>query len=240
MFDALTHLYRCPDPGAVLTAGRAAGVHDVLLAGVDPAGWRLQSALAGPGVHVAYGCHPWTARGSQDASLLSEALSTLVPPVAIGEIGLDGSGAHRENLAAQEASLLAQLDLARQRELPVILHIVRAHGTAMACFDRCPAPPGIVHGFSGSLEVAEQWIRRGFLLGFGHLVCDGRAKRAQIAATRIGLDTLVVESDSPSHFPGPAGITRVIASLAVLRGEAPEVIAAASARNARRALRLPP
>lgn len=240
MFDVLSHLYQGTAPHAALEAGRAGGVRDVLLAGEDETGWRAQSALASPGVHLAYGCHPWRAAGAIDAETLAAALPELAAPIAIGEIGLDGSGRHRARLATQEAAFLAQLDLARQRDLPVVLHIVRAHGAALACVDRCRAPPGIVHGFSGSAEVAEEWLRRGFLLSFGPLVCNERAKRARIAASQVPLDRLLVESDSPTGFESPAGINQVLASLAGLRSEPAAVLMQETAANARRLLRLQP
>jgi TatD DNase family protein len=240
VFDVLSHLYQSTAPCAALEAGRAAGVHDVLLAGEDETGWRAQSALARPGVHLAYGCHPWRAAGASDAESLAAALEGLAAPVAIGEIGLDASGRHREQMDTQQDAFLAQLDLARQLDLPVVLHVVRAHGAALACFDRCPAPSGIVHGFSGSTEVAGEWIRRGFLLSFGHLVCDKRSKRARIAASQVPLDRLLVESDSPSGFESPAGINQVLASLASLRSEPAAVLMQATAANARRLLRLQP
>ncbi|MDG1481025.1 MAG: TatD family hydrolase [Myxococcota bacterium] len=240
MFDALSHLYTSTAPRAALEAGRAAGVHNVLLAGENEAGWSAQSALAGPSVHLAYGYHPWHTAGAIDAEILAAALPRLSEPVAIGEIGLDGSGRHRERLATQEAAFLAQLDLARQRDLPVVLHIVRAHGAALACVDRCQAPPGIVHGFSGSSEVAEEWLRRGFLLSFGHLVCNKQAKRARIAASQVPLERLLVESDSPGGFESPAGINQVLASLSSLRSEPVAVLMRETAANARRLLRLQP
>ncbi|MFT5682057.1 MAG: TatD DNase family protein [Myxococcota bacterium] len=232
MFDAMSHLYRCLDPTAALAKGRAAGVDDVLLAGVDPEGWRAQSALAGPGVHVAYGCHPWHATGEGDAVTLEAALSDLATPVAVGEIGLDGSGRHRSRLAVQETSFVTQLDLAQQQGLPVILHVVRAHGAALDGFDRCPAPSGVVHGFSGSMEVARQWLSRGFLLSFGPLVCNEKAKRARIAAAQVPLDRLLIESDAPSHFEDSAGIIRVLESLSALRPETVAQLAKASRENA--------
>ena len=239
MFDALTHLYRCPDPALALKVSEEAGVTDVLIAGVEPGGWVQQSDLAGPGVHTAYGLHPWTAAEPDGLKALARALDTLAPPVAVGEIGLDGSRAHRHRLKQQEAVFLAQLDLARQRDLPVILHIVRAHGAALACFDQCPAPGGMVHGFSGHPEVAREWLRRGMSLSYGRLLCDPSARRARASAAITPLNRLLIETDSPDQLQNPADLPLVLAALSAIRALPLGLLAAATAENACRLFRLP-
>jgi len=232
MFDALSHLYRCSQPAAALRAGRAAGVKGVLLAGIDPSGWPAQHALSGPDVLVAYGLHPWTEDGTIAA--LESATETLGRPAAIGEIGLDRSPAHRRGLERQVSRFRDQLALARRLELPVILHVVRAHGHALSIFDASPASGGMVHGFSGPPEIAQQWLRRGLMLSYGALLCNKRARRARASAALTPLDRLLIETDSPDQLPGPAHLPAVLAALAALRPEPPEVLAQATAHNARR------
>ena len=232
MFDALSHLYRCADPEAALRDGHAAGVTGMMLAGVDPQGWHEQHALARPGVLVAYGLHPWTQEGTIEA--LEEAIEILGRPAAIGEIGLDRSTAHRSDLARQVPRFQQQLALARRLALPVIIHCVRAHGHALSLFDEQPAPGGMVHGFSGSPEVAQQWLRRGLMLSYGPLLCSRRARRARAAAALTPLDRLLVETDAPAQRPGPAHLPGVLAALAELRPEPVETLALATEQNAKR------
>ena len=237
MFDALTHLYTLPEPASAIAAAQAAGVHDLLLAGVSPEGWEKQSALAGPGVHLAYGIHPWTAHTPAMLSALEAALSELSAPVAIGEIGLDGSRRHRHRRHEQEVAFRAQLAIARAARLPVILHVVRAHGTALACIDAIRPVGGIVHGFSGSAEVAGEWIRRGFLLSFGARVCAEGENRAKIAARLTPADQLLVETDAPDQLPESQLLRQVLAGLSSARDQPAAVLAAQTAANAHRLLR---
>jgi TatD DNase family protein len=232
MFDALTHLYRCPDPAAVLRDGREAGVAGVMLAGIDPAGWLAQHALSSPGVLVAYGLHPWNQSGTIDD--LEAATRSLGRPAAIGEIGLDRSPAHRDGLARQIIRFREQLALAQRLDLPVILHVVRAHGHALSVFDDCPAPGGMVHGFSGPPEIAEQWLRRGMMLSYGPLLLNTNARRSRASAALTPLDRLLIETDAPDQLSGPAHLPEVLAALAALRPEPLEVLSQATGRNARR------
>ena len=103
--------------------------------------------------------------------------------VAIGEIGLDG----REGfppLELQQRLFEAQLEVARSYDLPVILHCVQATGLVLALLARCglPAAGGMVHGFTGSLESAEEFLRLGLHISFGGMVPRSGAKRCRGAA----------------------------------------------------------
>ena len=236
MFDALTHLYRLPDVDGAMQRARAVGVEAVLLAGVDEAGWVLQSALASPDLSCAYGLHPWQAQTPNRLSALSRALDTLSPPVAIGEIGLDGSRRHRHRLADQRQGFLTQLALARQRGLPVVLHIVRAHGSALECLASHPPPGGFVHGFSGAPELVPRYLKAGLSLSFGRLLCSPEAHRAHAAARVVPIDNLLIETDAPDQLSGPAQLPMVLQALSRLRPEPIEELRQRTADNARRIL----
>ena len=163
------------------------------------------------------------------------------PAVAIGEIGLDT----RKGLAGaevQEAFFTAQLELADELELPVILHCVQAHGRMAQLLKARGKLPfgGMVHGFTGSWEVAQDYLSVGLSLSFGGLVTRPNSKKAHDTARRIPLERLLIESDCPDHPASgwqpeqsePASLSLIIQSLADLRGESVEMIAQATTDNA--------
>ena len=141
MFDSHAHLQdaRITAPGEVWERARASGVRRVLLAGVDSADWQRQATLADlPGVSLSLGIHPQVvavqSASEREAELvrLEEALAKRGPSVvALGAIGMDGVGDRRSSYDAQAALFAAQLRLAKQHDLPVLLHILRAHEEAL-------------------------------------------------------------------------------------------------------------
>ncbi|MEL6342868.1 MAG: TatD family hydrolase [Myxococcota bacterium] len=241
LFDALCHLYLHEDPNAALRRARQVGVVDLMLAGFDPNGWQRQRSLAAdrPELHLAFGVHP---RAVDDR--FSEKLAALTAliqqhrPVALGEIGLDRlvDGAA---LAVQQQVFDAQLQLSRQEDLPVILHVVRAHGHALEQLAKAPPPSGVVHGFSGASEVAQRYLRLGLMVSFGPMLLNPRARKIREAAKIVPLSQLLVETDAPDQIPEASALPEVVAALAALRGISVETLAEATAENARRVYRLP-
>jgi TatD DNase family protein len=161
--------------------------------------------------------------------------------VAIGEIGLDTRTGLVE-AEVQEAFFTAQLDLAHELELPVILHCVAAHGR-MAQLLRARGKiefGGMVHGFTGSWEIAQDYLSVGLSLSFGGLLTRSNSKKARDTAKRIPMERLLIESDSPDHPASgwqpeqsePASLSLIIQSLAGLRGESAESIAQTTTDNA--------
>jgi TatD DNase family protein len=256
MLDAHCHLDAAAfddDRDAVLARARQAGVLGFIVAGVSPETWPRQSALARAhdDVHVTYGIHPWTAADSEDAAAddlvaaLDAALDAadLERPVAIGEIGIDRSPrVAKDTLGRQERLMRAQLALARQRDLPVVLHIVRAHGRALEILaaDGLPRAGGQVHAYSGSAELVGRYLALGLSLSFSAAATrpDGAASRA---AAAVPDHRLLVETDAPdqpsaAHHPGrnePAFLEEIVASIASARGVSTATLAAQTERNAR-------
>ncbi len=219
------------DPDGIVARGRAAGVARLFLAGTRPGTWaRTARVAAEVGGAFALGVHPWWADELDEAAL--DALRAAEAD-AIGEIGLDRlrGPAHE----VQEAALRAQLAVARERELPVVLHCVRAYGSLLDLLeaDGLPARGGLVHGWSGSPEVAERAVALGLMISFSPLVCGERATKARASVPRVPLDRLLVETDAHGE---PAALLDVVRVAAALRGEAPEEVAAATARNLDRLL----
>ena len=238
LFDALTHLHRMPQPEQALERGRAAGVTGALLAGLDPPGWaaQLQLAACHPGLVVALGLHPWIAARMADTaqdSALEELAARCTAGVAIGEIGLDRSRSLRSTIARQRRAFIAQLQLARAVSLPVVLHIVRAHGMALELLTAHPPPGGYLHSYSGPAALIPRYAALGLRFSFGPRLLHPAAQRMQEAAIATPADRLLVESDCPDQATDPAVLHQVLARLAALRGDALSTLSAQTAAHAR-------
>lgn len=252
LFDSHSHL-DVPefdaDRDAVLARARAAGVVEQLVPAVDHDSWPgLRAACAGDeGLHAAYGLHPVYLDRHRPAHL--EALRNWIEreqPRAIGECGLDFfvEGLDPE---AQRRYFRGQLELARDFDLPVVVHARRAVEEVYVTCKRIGGLRGIVHSYGGSLEQARQLADLGFLLGIGGPVTYERARRLRKLVAEAPIEWLVLETDSPDQPDAfhrgernePARLTDVLRVVAELRGEDPDAIAEATWRNARRLLGLP-
>jgi TatD DNase family protein len=237
------------DRDAVVARARAAGVTRQIVPAIEAATWpALRDACArDPGLFAAYGLHPLLLASHREADL--HALRDWIDrerPVAIGECGLDYfiDGLDHET---QSMYFDAQLRLAREVDLPVIVHARRAVDAVLAAIKRVGGLRGVVHSFAGSEEQARQLADVGFLIGIGGPVTYERAQRTRRVAARVPIDTLLLETDAPDQPDAdhrgernePARILRVLEVVAELRGEAPDVIARATTANAERLFRLP-
>lgn len=219
-----------PDRGTVIERARAAGVEAMVVPAVTVDNFQRVLSLCGsePGLYPALGLHPcFSHRLPADLERLEQALTEAGGQVvALGEIGLDlrpGQAA----LELQLELLQAQLELAKVRELPVLLHVVKAHDQVLKCLRRLRLPrAGIVHAFSGSEQQAREYLKLGFRLGFGGAVTYDRAQRLRRLATLLPLESLVLETDAPDMPPSghagtrnePAASAQVARLLAELRG----------------------
>lgn len=248
MIDAHCHL-DLGDAAASLAAGRAAGVTGAVLAGVDPEGWARQAALvkAHPELHCTFGLHPWTVAAAHDdevPGLLAALEGALdgglgVVPVGLGELGLDhGRRGPKPTRARQEAVFRAQLRLARARGLPLVLHVVAAPGKALDVLaEEGGGWRGLVHRYSGPEELVGNYIDMGLHLSFGAELLY--KPRLLAAIRRVPQERLLLETDAPDQLPDGAqvdldALPRVLAAAAAARGEASDVLGAATAQNTRR------
>ncbi len=230
----------------VLRRARAIGVTELVVPGVKADGWEGVRTLCRdePGLHPALGLHPLFAHDEGDVQRLRTALE-LAPPVAIGEIGLDfyDPGADR---VGQQALFEAQLALAAEYRLPVILHVRKAHDAVLACLKRTPVRGGIAHAFNGSMQQARGYIELGFKMGFGGMLTYERSSKLRRLAAELPLEAIVLETDAPDMSPvahhgernSPEYLPEVLTALATLRPEPIEVIAAQTTANARSVLGL--
>lgn len=228
------------DREAVLTDCERLGVRRLLLMGVTVDNWdRIWDLASGDErLYAAFGLHPVFLEQHRPEHLeqLRERLTRhLDHPkcCAVGEFGLDYfiPDADRE---AQQQLFEAQLALAADFALPVLLHVRRAHAPTIATLKRYRlARGGIIHAFSGSMEEAREYIRLGFRLGLGGAATWPQARRMHRVIAQLPGTSLVLETDSPDMAPAftphqrntPQNLPRICSELAALRGETPEQLA---------------
>ena len=235
MIDALCHLDLCDDPTRATTEAARVGVSALVCAGVDP---RTDLALPSlPGVHRAYGIHPQAACDADLEEQLATLARRLDEPgvVALGECGLDGR-AGMPPIDAQERALRAQLVLAVERNLPIIVHVVRAHPRALALIEGSAVRRGVWHAFAGPREAIAPAVRLGLFLSVGGLILRANARKLREAVPHIPADRLLVETDAPDLAPGR--LVDVVAEVARLRGDGAAQVAGLTAANARAAYQL--
>jgi TatD DNase family protein len=237
-----------PDRQAVLARARANGVTAIVIPGVMAPGWDyLWRFCSGePDLYPAFGLHPVYLEQHHPADLAAlESLLAEQRPVAVGEIGLDYfvDGLDR---ARQQALFEAQLALARDAALPVILHVRKAHDVVLATLRRIRVPGGIAHAYNGSLQQAQQYIDLGFKLGFGGMLTYERSRRLRLLAQELPAEAIVLETDAPdltvAQHRGmrnsPEYLPYCLTALAEVRGESREDLARQTSTNARAVLGL--
>lgn len=238
-----------PDRQAVLARARAAGVTTLVNPGIHADEWPrlIELAAAAPGVHYALGLHPVYLQRHRDADLdRLERLLAETAPLAVGEIGLDF---HLRELdrARQQQLFEAQLTIARDAGLPVILHVRKAHDQVLQALKRIRVQGGIAHAFNGSLQQAQQYLDLGFRFGFGGMLTFERSRKLRQLAAALPLESIVLETDAPDltvaahrgERNSPEYLPDCLAALAGVRGIAPEDAARATSANARAVLGLP-
>ena len=237
------------DRDAVLAALPEAGVELVLDPGCDLPSSRAAAALAERYGHVyaAAGIHPENCAGFQDADLAALRQLLAQPKVAaIGEIGLDYYWAENPPRDFQQMVFRKQLALAEELDLPVIVHDREAHGDSLSIILEFPAVTGVFHCFSGSPEMAEELLKRGWYLGFDGPITYKNARRAPEVAAITPLERMVVETDAPYLSPVPVRgrrndsryLPHVIAKLAEWKGVTPEEMTRITCENGKRLFRL--
>ncbi|MCY7313332.1 MAG: TatD family hydrolase [Pseudoxanthomonas sp.] len=237
------------DREAVIQRARAAGVVQQVIPAIHARSWpRLrQMCLAHRGLFPAYGLHPMYLEMHQPGDLgMLAAWIQREHPLAIGECGLDF---FVEGLDAdlQQAYFDGQLVLARDYELPVIVHARHAVEAVIASIKRIGRLRGVVHSFSGSPEQARQLWQLGFMVGLGGPVTHARAQRLRGLAASMPLEFLLLETDAPDQPDAgikgqrnePARLAQICRVVAELRGVEPGVVAAATTANAGRLFGLP-
>lgn len=244
------------DRDAVIADAHVQGVKIIVIPAVEQSNFATVKQLAHhiEGGFYALGIHPMYVHKAQDQDLdllEQEIARSMDDPrfVGVGEIGLDffvteiANGAYRER---QEYFYSAQLSLAKQFNLPVILHVRKSQDTLLKYLRRFSLSGGIAHAFNGSFQQAKAFNDLGFALGMGGAMTYTRSLQIRRLAAELDLSHLVLETDAPDIPPAwlsepnrrntPGQIRRIAQVLADIRQESLEAISQATANNAKRVL----
>jgi TatD DNase family protein len=246
LVDSHVHLDWFPRDAldGIVERATSAGVASMLTVGSDLAGSRSATEIAGryPGVLAAVGIHPAYQVGEVDEleiELLRE-LARQRQVVAIGEVGMDAVAAGA-SLEIQRRGFRAQLRLAGELGLPVVLHVRDAVQEAFEVLDEVNLPAGraVAHYFTGDGRLAEEWVRRGIFISLGKPLL--RSPELQRLGASLPLEWLLVETDAyprePDRWTEPADVRAGAEKLAAVRAMTLEEIATALAANFHRFLR---
>jgi len=212
------------DLDAVLARAYIQNIRQFIIPAVNAEQWPTQQALKTlyPDVLNAFGIHPWFCH--QHGSEHLTQLETLLPQaIAVGECGLDFMP-NRPALDIQIFWFKAQLKLAEQHQLPVIIHAVKSTDMVLKTLKYHPNIRGVIHGFSGSIQQAEAFIKAGFFLGVGTRLMQSDGKKAQQLLKNIPLEAVLLETDAPDGLSGeqrnePCHLIKVAEYIATLRNQ---------------------
>lgn len=228
---------------ALIREAGTAGVSTIVVPSVERANFQTVQNICARHSNCApaFGIHPmYSDRATPgDLDVLHDYLQQH-QPVAVGEIGLDFFIENFDQ-KTQEFYFSAQLKLAQEFDLPVLLHIRKAQDTILKHLRRTPVRGGIAHAFNGSPQQAAEFIKLGFKLGFGGAMTYSRATRLRELASTLPLDSIVLETDAPDMPPeflprgqpnNPAYLPRIAETLAALRNMPLAAIARITTANA--------
>lgn len=236
------------DRAAVLARARAAGVVAQIVPAVTASTFDALAALttAEPDLHAGYGLHPmYLAEHRPEHLDLVRARLASGDAVAVGECGLDYfvDGLDPEQ---QRRYFVAQVELAREFDLPLVLHARRAVDEVIATLRRIGGVRGVVHSYSGSEEQARQLWKLDFCLGIGGPVTYDRAQRLRRLVATMPIEYLLLETDAPDQPDQwhrgqrnePSHLPTIAQTIAGLRGISVGEIASATSANARRVFKI--
>lgn len=199
-------------------------------------------------IYAAVGSHPDDADHADEETLAQyRTLAQNNPRVkAIGEIGLDY---YYEDIPReiQQEAFRRQMALARELNLPVIIHERDAHEDGLQIVEEFPEVTGVFHCYSGSAEMAKWLVARGWYIGFTGVITFKNARKAVETAAAIPLDRIVIETDCPYMAPepfrgrrnDPGYVYRMAEKLAEIRGITPEEMQRVTLENGKRLYRIP-
>jgi len=238
----------------------AQNIHRIIIPSVNPKHWqRVLSLAEEPNTHVniacALGIHPWylilqdnISSTSYELTIQEQQLTQAINKnrhniIAVGECGIDvfkakkntpNEQAFNENIQLQQDFFEMQLNIAKQNNLPVIVHHCQSHPLILPLLKKHKLnKAGVIHAFSGSYQQAKDYIDLGFKLGIGGTITYPRAKKTINAIKRLPLSSLLLETDAPAMPPfgmqginnSPLNLVTVFQALVAIRSEPKEVIA---------------
>jgi len=229
------------DRSKVLERCQQAGVSRIVVPGIMADTWeKLREICASsPVLYASFGLHPvyLEQHAPADIDTLTEYIKQY-RPIAVGEIGLDFY-CQTLDQNRQQALFEAQLSVAANAALPVLLHVRKSHDATLACLRKTAVNGGICHAFNGSLQQAYQYIDLGFKLGFGGMLTFERSHKLHRLAQQLPLEAIVLETDAPdmtgaSHHGqrnSPEYLPEYLQALAKLRAEDIHKVAAQTTAN---------
>jgi TatD DNase family protein len=256
LVDTHCHLVLLDERGlldAAFESAAVAGVEQIVSVGldVDDSDRNRAIAEAHDNVWFTVGWHPHQrhAPSPHEVRALDELLRH-PRAVAVGEIGIDlffRPGYHDTPLDEQQRSMHTMLELARTHDKPVVVHDRDAHAEVLDAIREHPHVRGVMHCFSGDAALARSCVAAGYAISFSGIVTFARSEAQQAAASSVGDDDYVVETDSPFLAPVPhrgrpnlpGYVAATAAAVAVLRGVEDSLVRAQTTATARRLFRLP-
>lgn len=238
------------DRDEVLAGLPGRGVGLVVNPGCDLASSQKAVAIAEryPFVYAAVGYHPENCGPYEDSHLdVLRQMAAHPKVVAVGEIGLDYYWEENPPRELQKKVFRAQLALAEELGLPVIVHDREAHGDSLAIVKEFPNVRGVFHCYSGSVEMAKELVRLGWMLSFTGVLTYKNARKAVEVAQAIPIERLMIETDSPYMAPVPhrgkrndsGYVVHTCERLAELKGISAEECARVTMENGRRFFHIP-
>ena len=239
------------DREEVLSGLKEQGVSLVVNPGCDIPTSRMAVAIAEkhPFVYAAVGFHPEELDGAELSDLEEiRALAAHEKVVAIGEIGLDYYWVKDEEGRKKEQDFFrAQLALAEELDLPVIVHDREAHGDTLAIVKEYPNVKGVFHCYSGSVEMAEELVKMGWMISFTGVLTYKNARKSVEVAEAVPMERLMVETDAPYMAPEPhrgkrndsGYVVHTCRKLAEIKGLSLEECARITRENGCRLFRIP-
>ena len=196
-------------------------------------------------VYAAVGIHPENINESwnNDLSVIQELAQTEPKVRAIGEIGLDYYWEKDEHARARQQVVFArQMELARELDMPVIVHDRDAHGDCMEITRRYPEVRGVYHCYAGSVEMARELLRLGYYLSFTGVITFKNARRAIEVIREVPIDRLMIETDAPYMTPEPFRgrrnsslyVYRMAETIAEIKGMSVEEVERITTENGKR------
>lgn len=243
--DAKVFKERLPE---IIPRAMVKGVTNFVVPGSISSGWDelLEVCAKHPSLHAALGLHPCylNEQKAGDIEKLDSLCQTGIP-IAIGEIGLD-LYCSSTNMQDQQNFFEQQVQIAKSHNLPILLHVRKAHDQVISIIRKLKFPNGgIVHAFNGSLQQANKYLQLGFKLGYGGNVTYDKARRIRKLVAELPLSAIVLETDAPdmplanrkeSHN-SPEYLHEILEVISTLRSESKKEIAKQTCLNAKEVLK---
>lgn len=225
------------------------GIIGVLNCGASLEGARdsLKLARENDFFYAAVGIHPENAEELTEEALGEIKQMTKDAKVkAIGEIGLDYYWEENPSKEVQRKVFRRQMELARELNLPVVIHDREAHGDTLEIIKEFPEVKGVLHCFSGSVEFARECLKLGYYIGFTGVVTFKNARKALEVVKEVPIDRLLVETDCPYMAPTPYRgkrnrseyIKYIIEKIAEIKGLSKEEVENKTIQNTKNLLKI--